>query len=79
MTGNPAPLPKSANEPDLKSINLTNWAESRICLSHKSNSVFLDMKLCFWFALIKLSENNLSLATETSLNLRSSDLIFFSD
>ena len=53
--GNPAPEPKSDKEPFEKSINLTNCAESSMCLCQMSASVLLDIRLCFLFAIINES------------------------
>ena len=70
MPGKPAPLPKSDKEPDLKSINLTNWAESSICLCQISATVLWDIKLCFLFALINASTKILSAAIDLEEKLR---------
>ena len=46
IPGKPAPVPKSTSLLFfLKSINLNNWAESKICLDHINFSVLFDMRL----------------------------------
>ena len=48
MPGKPAPEPKSAIPVQfLVSMNLINWALSKICLSHTCFSVLFAIKLCF--------------------------------